>query len=589
MDLALGLGPEVGYSSRQEVAPNAVPGERERESRMTRFVIVLATLVLTCLPTLGQASAKPRLLRISVSATPTTFDPARIIDLLHQRHFQQVFESPLRAGVGADGKITVVPGLCEWLPVDAERKVVRLKMMPGATFQADACFEGGKGRAVTPQDVVFSLLRIADPEIPSPAWKLFLEGRVDGLDSWREKATSNRAADYDAIPSGFRVDGDTVVITLTRPFPQLRALLTQTWASIVPIEAFRKYGRDLSEHPVGTGPFRVIERTQFVTRFSRHRDGRGLHDGNIEELRLEPVSDPEAVATRFIAGELDAVELLAPQVKFFLNADRTLLPAMKGKGVTMQPTLPLTTAYLVFNCGSPVLSKKGIREAMALSLDRDAIVKAGFTGYAKRTDSPLPLALPEQDMIKNTPWSLARRDVLKAKAALQREGFGPEKQLPPLDFVFTDFGDPRITKAVDLMVRQSAEVGITLVPKVEQIGPFMDRLGRGDFGIAWTSWFIDYPDAENYFQLFTTDKVSGSWGANYGHFASPEVDRLYEEFCLQEPGLNRMNVSGRLLEKIRDEVAWVPIAEISEWTLLGKGVKGMGPHVLNWCLGSVSK
>lgn len=550
---------------------------------------VLSSLLLAGVHAEAQAPQKPRILRISVAATPTTLDPARIIEILHQRHLQQIFESPLRAAVDAEGKLTVLPGLCEWLPLDASRKVIRLKVLPGAVFHNDACFADGKGRGVTPADIVFSLLRIADPEIPSPAWKLFLEGRVEGLDVWREGAVKNRVADYDTIPSGFKVVGDTVEITLTRPFPQLRSLLTQTWASVLPIEAFRKYGRDLSEHPIGTGPFQLLERSQFVTRFSRHRDGRTIHTGNIDELRLEPVSDPEAVATRFIAGELDSVELLAPQVKFFLNADRTLLPAMKGKGVTMQPTLPLTTAYLVFNCGSPVLSKKGIREAMALALDRDAIVKLGFTGYAKRTDSPLPSALPEQDMVKNTPWSLSKRDVAKAKAAVAREGFGPEKPMPPLDFLYTDFGDSRITRAAELIVKQAAEVGITLMPRTEQIGPFMDRLGRGDFGIAWTSWFIDYPDAENFFQLFTTDKVSGAWGANYGHFGSPDVDRLYEEFCQQEPGINRMNVSGKLLLKLREELPWVPIAEISEWTLVGKGVKGLGPHVLNWCLGSVSK
>jgi len=555
---------------------------------MNRIVPAIFAMLFAAL-SVAQTPTPKKTLRISVSSPPTTLDPARIIDPLHQRHLQQSFESPLRAAVDGQGRIAIVAGLCEWLPVGTSKTVVRLRVLPGARFHDDACFEGGKGRDVAPRDVVFSLLRIADPEIPSPAWKLFLEGRIEGLDAWRESAERNRVADYDAPPKGLAVDGDAVIVTLVKPYPPLRALLTQTWASIVPVEAFRRYGRDLSDHPIGTGPFRVVERTATVTRFVRHTDGRRVHAGNIDELRLEPVSEPQDVATRFLAGELDAVELLSAHVKHFLNADRTILPAMRGKGVSMVPALPLTTAYLGFNYGSPVLSKKGVREALAFALDRDAIVKVGFTGFAKKVDSPLPTALPEHDMVKNVPWVYAKRDLARAKEALAKEGFGPANPLPPIDFLFADFGDPRVSKAAELIVKQAGDAGITLTPRVETIGPFMDRLGKSEFGVVWASWFADYPDAENFFQLFTTDALNGSWGANYGRYASTRVDSLYGEFAGLEPGLPRMNVSGRLLEAVRADLPWIPIAEISEWILIGKGVRGFAPHLLDWCLGGVSK
>ena len=50
----------------------------------------------------------------------------------------------------------------------------------------------------------------------------------------------------------------------------------------------------------------------------------------------------------------------------------------------------------------------------------------------------------------------------------------------------------------------------------------------GSLSFFRASWVADYPDAENYLSLFTTDNFSPV-GPNYSHYSNPRYDRLYDK------------------------------------------------------------
>jgi ABC-type transport system substrate-binding protein len=550
----------------------------------------IAPLVALIVASLGAQSV----LRVPVSGGPATFDPHLIKNPIpyHAQFVMQIFETPLETKVDDKGLLTLAPALCELPAIAPDGLKLTMKVRKGARFQDDACFEGGKGREVTARDVAYSLLRHADPSVDSTAFPLFVQNWFKGLDAWREKAASVGKADYDAMPPGIRTEGDTVVLELATSYPQLRALLTQPWACVVPQEAIVKYGSGFGvDHPVGTGPFRFGDVDPARVRLLKNPGYRIPGLPKVDEIRLENVPDPQAQATRYLAGDLDILTVWAANEKHLVDKNLQLLTPLKNRGHTLVDAVPLSVSYVVFNMASPVLGKKEVREALTLALDRDLVSREGQGPRVMRADHPLPPTFPEAAQIRLDPWPLAKRDVAQAKALLAKAGFGdPAKPLELLLDVPADTTDPRAERAGALMCSQFAEAGVKVKVRSEKFGEFMKRTREGDFHFAWVSWYADYPDAENFLLLFRSATVSGGeWGSNYGRYSDPKVDELYLRIGSRLPGPERTADVTELLREVRADCAWIPLSFPADLAALNKGVGGFRPNVLHFSLRDVGK
>jgi len=76
---------------------------------------------------------------------------------------------------------------------------------------------------------------------------------------------------------------------------------------------------------------------------------------------------------------------------------------------------------------------------------------------------------------------------------------------------------------------QSSVTDVGLVCKVEEMMPAALREKRAQCSLPFfrSSWVADYPDAENYLSLFTTENFAPK-GPNYTHYSNRKYDRLYE-------------------------------------------------------------
>jgi peptide/nickel transport system substrate-binding protein len=547
------------------------------------FIVILAL----ALPLGAQT-----VLRVAVGGSPATFDP-HVVEPpfpFHAQFLQQIFESPLETRVDAQGLVTVVPGLCELPEISADGLTVTLRVARGARFHDDACFDGGKGRAVVARDVAYAILRHADPGVRSSAFPMFVEHRFKGVDAWREKAAQVGRADYDAPPEGVRVDGDALVLELAAPYPQLRALLTQPWASVVPHEAIRVYGSGFGEHPVGTGPFRLADVDATRVRLVRNPGYRIQGLPRVDEVRLEIVPDVAAQAARYLARDLDVLTVVPAIERQIVDPKGQLLGSLRGKGHTLVDGVPLTVSYVAFNVRSPILGKVAVREALTLALDREAVARESQGPRALRADHPLPQSFPEAAQIRLDPWPLARRDVAKCKDLLAKAGFGPGAMPQLILDVPASSLDPCAERAAEAIVAQLGEAGVPARLRIEPFEKFSERAAAGDFHLAWVSWYADYPDAENFLLLFRSDKVSGGeFGSNYGGYASPVVDELYRKVAGQLPGNARTADVTTLLRQVRADCAWIPLAFPATLSAMNRGVEGYRGNVLDFSLRDVGK
>ncbi|NND65417.1 MAG: ABC transporter substrate-binding protein, partial [Gammaproteobacteria bacterium] len=144
------------------------------------------------------------------------------------------------------------PNLAKDLPtVSDDGLTYTIKIKQGVEFVDDECFTDDKGREVTADDFVYSLLRHFDPRsLSQGAW--LWQGRIDGVDAWKD----NGGSDYDKVVSGLKaLDRHTIQITLVKPYPQLTHTLATGFSAIVAQECVEHYGKEFSIHPVGSGPY----------------------------------------------------------------------------------------------------------------------------------------------------------------------------------------------------------------------------------------------------------------------------------------------------------------------------------------------
>jgi ABC-type transport system substrate-binding protein len=68
-------------------------------------------------------------------------------------------------------------------------------------------------------------------------------------------------------------------------------------------------------------------------------------------------------------------------------------------------------------------------------------------------------------------------------------------------------------------------IGIRLAFRKAPLPELRDAARLGKIQMMTYGWVADYPDGENFLQLFTTKSIGG---ANYSHFSMPQYDRLYD-------------------------------------------------------------
>lgn len=100
----------------------------------------------------------------------------------------------------------LVPNLADGMPeITRDGLVYTIKIKKGVLFQDDPCFKvtDGKGRELVADDFVYSFKRLADPSLVATGWWA-LDGKLEGLNEWREAATKAGKADYSKDIAGLK-------------------------------------------------------------------------------------------------------------------------------------------------------------------------------------------------------------------------------------------------------------------------------------------------------------------------------------------------------------------------------------------------
>ncbi|EPB65465.1 ABC transporter, substrate-binding protein, family 5, partial [Ancylostoma ceylanicum] len=253
----------------------------------------------------------------------------------------------------------------------------------GIYFHDDECF-GGKGRELTPEDVKYSLdFACSGNELNDD--NNILVDKVKG-------GTEYRSSSKNSFPkggvSGIKVKGETVEITLNKPFVGFETLLARNNIVIFAKEAYEKYGKEIVKHPVGTGPFKLEKMNKDGIRLIRNdhywqKDAFGNQLPYLSAISMKYYTEKKAEMMAFRNKEIDLLlDIPADEIENVLGS---LQDAVEGKNLKhkVESSHSLSIDYIGFNTADGVFKSKEVREAFFYAVDPTELIEKyiGGDGY----------------------------------------------------------------------------------------------------------------------------------------------------------------------------------------------------------------
>ncbi len=516
------------------------------------------------LPALPLSGAPERILHTSGGSRVKTLDPAQADDLASRNMVAGIFDTLLEYDY-TERPYKLVPGMLAEMPaVNGTLDVYTFTLRPGLRFAADRCFDGGFARNITARDVRYSILRIADPRSHSPVFWLF-RGKIRGLDFFRQNP------DYDREIEGIKILDDLrFEIRLTRSDPRFLYMLAMPNAGIVPRRAVEFYGDSFARNPVGSGPFVLSSWiNDYKLELDRNPDFRESYFPQAEtptdRTRPLPLADrvvfylikqPMTSYLMFLQGRLDLNALDKDNADLVAGGGETLPPALAERGVKLLRTPEFEIRYVGFNFSDPLLGgNENLRKALSLAYNvRRRVEHTNFQLIPAQ--GPIPPGVAGFEESFRNPWcaddpELAKRYLAKAGFP---DGIDPATKTK-LRFSFDQTGNSSAYRQLgELTAADMAKVGIEVESVLNNNPRFYEKLRQGRMQLFRLSWIGDYPDAENFLQLFYSKNIGGS---NRVGFRDAEFDRMFEEILPMPDSPERTRRYEAMARYLTEKAPWI--------------------------------
>ncbi|MBN1758275.1 MAG: peptide ABC transporter substrate-binding protein [Chitinispirillaceae bacterium] len=534
---------------------------RHTGSHFCRVRLFIAVLIAAALSLLGCTSKQTAVecgiadqeLYIANQTEPQDLDPHIVTGVPEFHILEALFEGLV---ISEPKSLQPVPGVAKsWDTADG-----------GLTWtfhlRSDALWSNGD--RVTAGDFHFSFQRILSPGLGSEyAYMLYC---LKGAEAYHKRTTD----DFSSVGAGV-ADDTTLVLTLGRPTPFFLSLLAHHSWFPVHRATILKFGKIDSrgtawtrpEHFVGNGSFTLasweINRIVSVVKSEKYWDRNKVR---LNRINFYPIDNLQTEERSFRTGEVHMTTNLAPaRIEWY----RTNNP----EALRIDPYLG--TYFYVVNVQRPPMDNPLIRRAMALSIDRKAIVEHILKGGQLPATCFTPPATGGY-----TADSALRFDTTEARKLLAEAGYGPGgKAFPPVEVLYnTSETHHTVAQAIQQMWKRYLGIEVTLVNQEWKV--YLASKQQGGFSIARMGWIGDYNDPMTFLDMW----VTGGGNNNTG-WSDRRYDSLISVAAVASGRETRFGAFRSAEALLLEEMPVLPIYFYTNVYLLHPAVKGWYPNLLN--------
>ena len=524
--------------------------------------------------TASEPDTPKKVLRYAFTVAETGFDPAQISDIYSRTVTPHIFEAlyqydPL-ARPAKFRPLTAV-GMPE---ISADFKVWTVRIQPGIFFADDEAFKGKK-RELVSEDYVYSFKRFADPAVKSPAWTWLADFEFIGLAELRKLALESKTPfNYDRPIEGLRaLDRYTVQFHLAKPSPRfISSMAGSDLVGGVAREVVEFYGDKITAHPVGTGPFRLVQwrRSSFIAleRSPFYREV--LYDAEpaaddavgqallakftgrrlpmIDRVEISIIEEQQPRWLTFLQNKSDFLESVPAEFIELAMPGGKVAPHLAKRGIQGYRMVRSDGAVTLFNMedatvGGYTPDKVALRRAIGLGVDLQAEIQRVRRGQAIPAQSPVvpnTWAYDPKFKSENGDYNPARaKALLDMFGYVDRNGDG-WRDMPdgsPLILKKATQPDQQSRQLDDLWRRDMKALGIR-IEFVPAKWPENLKAARAGKLMMWgVGGLAADPDGQGSFQRYHSKQIGGQ---NNARFNRPEFDAIYDKLSTMPDGPERL-------------------------------------------------
>lgn len=457
--------------------------------------------------------------------------PHSTIDAYSYRVASQIYEGLLKFD---QDSLYIINGLAEDYTIDDSKTVYTFKLKDNVFFHDDECFEGGKGRKLTANDVLYSFTLACTQSRVNKSFSLF-ENIVEGANEYYAATASGQTPSFPV--KGFKVIDDlTFEITLIEPNSRFIFNLARPGAFIFPREAFEKYGVDMRIKCVGTGPFKLSSVDEDISIILKKNENYyGIDEfGNklpfLDAISIQFLKDKKVELLEFRKGNLDMMYRLPTDYIFEVISSDTEEGGYGQYILDREPEMS-TQCLLFFNMGE-VFNDVNVRKAFSFAIDRETILNYVLSGegYLEGFHGITPPTFPDYN-IYDIPGFQFNRD--SANYYLSKAGYPNGEGFPSVVLDINSEGDRFTSVAVEVQKHLKENLNVDLEINMQSMSQVVDKAKSGDYHLLRISWIADYPNPENYLWAFYSKNVPSSLDEesypNLTRYKNPVFDDLYEK------------------------------------------------------------
>lgn len=449
---------------------------------------------------------------VAVGSNFTTLDPYDANDTLSQA----VAKSFYQGLFGLDKNMKLVNVLAQGYTVSPDGLIYIITLRKGVKFHDGSDFDAAAVKA--------NLDRASNPNNSLKRYNL-----------------------YKNIEKTEIIAKDSVKITLKQPFSAFINILAHPATVMISPTALEKYGADIGFHPVGTGPYELVNwnQTDFVKvkKFADYWQ-KGLP--KLDSITWRPVVDNNTRAAMLQTGEAqfafpipyEQAEVLKKNPKLELVASPSIMQRYISMNVTQKP-----------------FDNPKVREAINYAINRPALVKVAFAGFATPATGVVPPTIAYAQAYQ--PWPY---DPQKARELLKEAGY-------PQGFsttLWSSHNHSTAQKVLQFTQQQLALVGVKVQVTAMDAGQRaaeVEAKGQAQSGVRmfYTGWSASTGEAD-----WALSPLFASWNwpptqFNTAFYRNEQVDKDFADALKTTRAQDKERLYKQAQDTIWHDAPWVPL------------------------------